>query len=83
MFKDSTLVGFFIIGLLVFSYHQVAFGQMGKDLVVKILSGSADNEVKNAFYPDILPIEPGDTITWINEDFSVGWPRPGAHVFFL
>ncbi len=68
MFKDSTLVGFFIIGLLVFSYQQVAFGQMGKNLEVKILSGSADKEVKNAFYPDILPIEPGDTITWINED---------------
>ncbi|MFI5416458.1 MAG: hypothetical protein ACHQW9_00195 [Nitrososphaerales archaeon] len=41
---------------------------MGKNLEVKILSGSADNEVPNAFYPDILPMDPGDTITWVNED---------------
>lgn len=41
---------------------------MGKNLEVKIMSGSADNKVTNAFYPDILPMEPGDTITWVNED---------------
>jgi len=68
LFKDSTLVGFFVIGLLIFAHQQVAFGQMGKNLEVKILSGSADKDVTNAFYPDILPIEPGDTITWVNED---------------
>jgi plastocyanin len=68
LFKDSTLVGFFVIGLLIFSHQQVAFGQMGKNLEVKILSGSADNKIPNAFYPDILPMDPGDTITWVNED---------------
>lgn len=68
MFKDSTIVGFFIIGLLIFSYQQVAFGQIGKSLEVKILSGTANNETAKAFYPDILPIEPGDSITWVNED---------------
>jgi len=41
---------------------------MGRNLEVKILSGAADNETANAFYPGILPIEPGDSITWVNED---------------
>lgn len=62
------IVGFFVIGLLIFSYQQVAFGQIGKSLEVKILSGTANNETVKAFYPDILPIEPGDSITWVNED---------------
>lgn len=44
---------------------------MGKNLEVKILSGSAENEVANSFYPDILPMDPGDTITWVNEDSAV------------
>ena len=70
MFK-GTLVGFFLIGLLVFSYQQVAFGQMGKNLEIKIPDGASDNDTKTAFYPDILPIEPGDSITWVNEDHAV------------
>ncbi len=41
---------------------------MGKNLEVTIPDGSANNETASAFYPDILPIEPGDTITWVNED---------------
>jgi plastocyanin len=41
---------------------------MGKNLEIKILSGAAGNETANAFYPDILPMEPGDSITWVNED---------------
>ncbi|MBM2852927.1 MAG: hypothetical protein HW420_1474 [Candidatus Nitrosotenuis sp.] len=61
------LVGFFVI-LLIFSYQQVAFGQMGKSLEIKILSGAASNETASVFYPDILPMEPGDSITWVNED---------------
>jgi plastocyanin len=34
---------------------------------VRILKGSSESQSKT-FYPDILPIGPGDTITWINED---------------
>ncbi|TBR08883.1 MAG: hypothetical protein EPO62_05835 [Candidatus Nitrosotenuis sp.] len=41
---------------------------MDKSLEVRILNGAADNETAKAFYPDILPIEPGDSVTWVNED---------------
>lgn len=41
---------------------------MGKNLEVKIVSGSANNETADIFYPEILPMDPGDTITWVNED---------------
>lgn len=41
---------------------------MDKSLEIRILNGAADNETAKAFYPDILPIEPGDSITWVNED---------------
>lgn len=41
---------------------------MGKNFEVRIPDGAADNETKTAFYPDILPIEPGDSITWVNGD---------------
>lgn len=34
---------------------------------VRILKGSSESQSKT-FYPDILPIGPGDSITWINED---------------
>jgi len=41
---------------------------MDKNLQVRIQSGAADNETARAFYPSILPMEPGDSITWVNED---------------
>lgn len=41
---------------------------MDKNLEIRILSGAASNETAKAFYPDILPMEPGDSITWVNED---------------
>ncbi len=41
---------------------------MDKNLEVRILNGAADKETAKAFYPDILPMEPGDSITWVNED---------------
>ncbi|TBR22539.1 MAG: hypothetical protein EPO63_07185, partial [Candidatus Nitrosotenuis sp.] len=41
---------------------------MDKNLEVRILNGAADNETAKAFYPEILPMEPGDSITWVNED---------------
>ena len=41
---------------------------MDKNLEIRILNGAASNETAKAFYPDILPMEPGDSITWVNED---------------
>jgi plastocyanin len=54
--------------MLIFSYQQVAFGQVSKNLEIKILNGAATNQTTKALYPDILPMEPGDSITWVNED---------------
>lgn len=39
------------------------------DLEVKVLSGSSNKESQiKSFYPEIIPIEPGNTITWANSD---------------
>lgn len=36
---------------------------------VKVLAGSSNKEFQiKSFYPEILPINPGDSITWTNED---------------
>jgi plastocyanin len=37
-------------------------------LEVKILAGSSDENSHKSFYPEILPFENHDTITWVNED---------------
>ncbi|MEW6043799.1 MAG: hypothetical protein AB1608_06005 [Thermoproteota archaeon] len=39
----------------------------GLNYEVKILKGSSESSAK-LFYPEILPIGPGDSISWVNED---------------
>ncbi|HXG73295.1 MAG TPA: hypothetical protein VNK44_00555 [Candidatus Nitrosotenuis sp.] len=40
----------------------------GLNYEVRILRGSSESHTKT-LYPEILPIGPGDSITWVNEDF--------------
>jgi plastocyanin len=50
------------------AYSNYAYA-IGDNLEVEVLSGSSnkDSQIKS-FYPEILPIAPDDSITWVNDD---------------
>jgi len=55
----------FVLILICSNYAHAA----GDNLEIKVLTGSSDKNLQiKSFYPEILPIEPNDSITWVNED---------------
>jgi plastocyanin len=65
-FDPVGLLKYAVIAITLVAIMPHAYAQ-DLNYEVRILKGSAESQVKT-FYPDILPINPGDSITWINED---------------
>jgi plastocyanin len=57
-----------MVALVMLAGLSQAYAESENALEVKILTGSSDENSSKLFYPDILPFEIGDTITWVNED---------------
>lgn len=54
--------------VMLMAYSNYAFAD-SENLEIKVLAGSSNEESQiKSFYPEILPINPDDSITWINED---------------
>jgi plastocyanin len=54
--------------MLTFYAHNAYAQNSAADLEVRILKGSSNENLAKSLYPEILPIEPNDSITWTNED---------------
>ena len=57
------------LALIAIFYAHNSYAQNApNNLEVRILKGSSDEGLAKSFYPEILPINPNDSITWTNED---------------
>jgi plastocyanin len=57
-----------ILLVLIIGYSNYAYAS-SDNLEVKVLKGSSDKDLQiKSFYPEILPIAPDDSITWVNDD---------------
>jgi len=64
LYKILTVFSF----VLILIYSNYAYAE-GDNLEIQVLSGSSDESLQiKSFYPEILPIESNDSITWVNED---------------
>lgn len=59
------IVSLVILSVVFFNYAHAE----SDNLQVNVLAGSSNQDHKiKSFYPPILPMTPGDTITWVNND---------------
>jgi plastocyanin len=67
--KIFDLIGLFRYAAIAILVAIMAHSAYAQDLnyEVRILKGTSESQAKS-FYPEILPIGPGDSITWVNED---------------
>jgi plastocyanin len=57
-----------ILLVLIIGYSNYAYAE-SDNLEVKVLKGSSNQDMQiKSFYPEILPIAPNDSITWVNDD---------------
>ncbi|MGQ0771931.1 MAG: cupredoxin domain-containing protein [Nitrososphaerota archaeon] len=54
--------------IAVFYAHDSYAQDAPTNMEVKILKGSSNESLAKSFYPEILPINPEESITWTNED---------------
>lgn len=58
----------FLVAAIALLNTGFAFAEPENNLEVKILKDSSNQDLKIKFFPEILPINPGNTITWRNDD---------------
>lgn len=61
-----------LVAATILLFHAVpADASGGKNLEITIPSGASSEDLLITFYPEILPFDPRDTISWKNEDSTV------------